>query len=72
MFPETCAIARACAGTHASKFTCAIHCMGKFIIFSLFILLLLYISHNKKFLIEGFFIEYYMQEMQNVINGKIL
>ena len=32
-------------------------------VFSLFVLLLLYISRKDKFFIKGFFIKYYMQEM---------
>ena len=43
MFPETQAIAHARAGTHKSKFMCAMYCTHKIIVFSLFVLLLLYI-----------------------------
>ena len=57
MFPETQAITRARAGTHASKFTCAIYRMHKILVFSLFVLLLLYISCKETFLIKRFFIE---------------
>ena len=35
MFPEMHEIAHACAGTHASKFTCVIYHMRKIIVFSL-------------------------------------
>ena len=42
------AIARACAGTHASKFTCAIYRMCEIIVFSL----------KETFFIEGFSIEH--------------
>ena len=38
------------AWTHASKFTCAIYCMCRIIVFSLFVLLLLYISHKEKYI----------------------
>ena len=48
LFPETRAIARARAGTHASKFTCAIYRTGEIIVF----------SRNEKFFIEGFSIEH--------------
>lgn len=34
LFPERCAIARACTGIHASNFMCAIYCMCKVIVFS--------------------------------------
>ena len=40
-------------------------------VFSLFALLLLYISSKEKFFIEEFSIEYYIQEIKNIINGKI-
>ena len=63
LFPETCVVARACARTHVSKFTCAIYHTHEIIIFSLFLLLLLYISHKEKFSIERFFIEDYIQEI---------
>ena len=43
LLPETCAIACACAGTHANKFTCAIYHMREVKVFSFFVLLLLYI-----------------------------
>ena len=58
------AITRARAGTHASRFTCAIYRTRKIIVFSLWFY---YISRKKKFFIEGFFIEYYTHEIQNVI-----
>ena len=61
LFPETCAIARARTGTRASKFTCTIYRMREIIVFSLFVLLLLYISLIEKFPIEGFFIEDYQE-----------
>ena len=48
LFPETRAIARARAGTHASKFTCAIYCTHEIIVFSC----------KEKFFIEGFSIEH--------------
>ena len=51
MFPKTQAIAHARAGTH------------KIIVFSLFVLLLLYISHKEEFFIEGSFTEDYRQEI---------
>ena len=50
------ATAHARADTHASKFTCAIYCTHEIIVFSLLVLLLLYISRKKLF-IKGFFIE---------------
>ena len=59
-------------GMHTSMFTCAIYCTCKIIAFSLFVLLLLYISQKDKFFIEGFLIENYIQEIENVINCKIL
>ena len=48
LFPEMCAIARACAGTHVSKFTCAIYRTRKIIVLPL----------REKFFIEGFSIEH--------------
>ena len=62
MFPETQAIAHARAGTHKSKFMCAMYCTHKIIVFSLFVLLL-YISHKEEFLIEGSFTEDYREEI---------
>ena len=53
-FPETHVIAGTRAGTHASKFTCAIYRTREIIVFSF---LLLYISCKEEFFIEGFFIE---------------
>ena len=49
-------------GKHASKFTCAIYSTRKIKVFPLFVLLLLYISREVKFFIEGFFIGDYIQE----------
>ena len=63
MVPETQAIAHARAGTHKSKFMCAMYCTHKIIVFSLFVLLLLYISHKEEFLIEGSFTEDYREEI---------
>ena len=63
LFPETSAIAHARASTHASKFTCTIYYARKILVFSFFVLLLLYISRKEKFFIEGFFIEDYIQEI---------
>ena len=60
LFTEVRAIAQARTGTHASSFTCAIYRTRRIIVFSLLVSLLLYIS-CKKFFIEGFFIEDYMQ-----------
>ena len=60
-FPEMCAIVRARAGTHVSKFACAIYCMHSIKVFSLFDLL--YTFHKEKCFIEGFFIEDYIQEI---------
>ena len=51
-----------CSTRHASKFTCAIYCTREIIVFSLLVLLLLYIS-RKKFFIKGFFIEEYVNEI---------
>ena len=48
LFPETRAIACALAGTHASKFTCAIYRMRELIVFSC----------KEKFFIEGFSMEH--------------
>ena len=48
LFTEMRAIKRARAGTHASKFTCAIYPMCKIIVF----------SRKEKFFIEGFSIEH--------------
>ena len=62
LFPEMRAIARACAGTHAGKFTCAIYRTCEVIVFSL-LLLLLYISRKENFLTEKFSIEYSIHEM---------
>ena len=44
LFPETRAIARARAGTHASKFTCAIYRTCEIIVF----------SRKEKFLLKDF------------------
>ena len=71
LFLEMHAIAHAHRRTHTSKFTCAIYCKRKIVVFSLLVLLLLYIS-CKKFFIERFFIEDYVKEIENVINYKIL
>ena len=62
LFHETRAIARIRADTHASKFMCAIYRTREIIIFSLLVLLLLYIS-REKFFIKGFFIEDYVNEI---------
>ena len=48
LFPETRAIAHVRAGTHASKFTCAIYRTREIIVF----------SRKEKFFIEGFSIEH--------------
>ena len=56
-------IAHARAGTHASKFTCAIYHNCKIIVFLLFVSLLLYTSCKEKFFIEEFVIEDYTQEI---------
>ena len=48
LFPEMRAIARAHAGTHANKFTCAIYRTREIIVF----------SRKEKFFIEGFSIEH--------------
>ena len=48
LFPEMRAIARARAGTHASKFTCAIYHMREIIV----------LSRKEKFFIEGLSIEH--------------
>ena len=48
------AIAHACVGTHATKFIGAIYSTHEIIVFSLFVLLLLYISHKEKFFIEHY------------------
>ena len=71
LFPEILAITHTHTVTHTSKFRCAIHCTCGIIMFPLFVLLI-YISCKKKFFMEGVFIEYYTQEMQNAINCKIL
>ena len=63
LFLEMRAIAHAHRGTHTSKFTCAIYCKRKIVVFSLLVLLLLYIS-CKKFFIERFFIEDYVRELK--------
>ena len=57
LFPEK----RARASTHASNFKGAIYRFFKIIVFSLFVLLLLYISHKEKFFIKRFSIEDYIQ-----------
>ena len=67
LFSEMHVITCAHAGTHASKFTHAINRMCKIIVFSLSVLLLLYISCKKKF-----FFEDYVQEIQKIVNCKIL
>ena len=51
-----------CAGTHATKFTCAIYRMREIIVFSLFVSLLLYLFPQGEIFHEGFFAEHYMQE----------
>ena len=48
LFPETRAIARARAGTYASKFTCAIYRTREILVF----------SRKEKMFIEGFSIEH--------------
>ena len=48
LFLETSAITHACAGTHASKFMCAIYHTHKIIVF----------SHKEKFFIDRFSIEH--------------
>ena len=50
LFPETHVIA--CANTHLSNFTCDVYCTCKIIVFSLFVLLLLYISCKTKYIIK--------------------
>ena len=40
--PEMHAIAFACTGTHTSKFTCALYCMRKIIVFSLCFVIIIY------------------------------
>ena len=50
---------------------CAIYCTCKILVFSSFVLLLLYISNKDKFFIKGFFIEDYAQEIEIVINCSI-
>ena len=50
------------AQTYANKFMCAIYWTREIIVFSLFVLLLLYISH-KKFFIERFLVEDYIKEI---------
>ena len=50
---------------------CAIYYMCEIIVFSLVVMLLLYIP-CKKFFIEGFFVEDYLKEIENVINCIIL
>ena len=42
LFPETRAIARARADTHASKFTCAIYCTHEIIVFSFVLVIIIY------------------------------
>ena len=58
LFPEMCAITRACAGTHPSKFTCAIYCTCKIIVYSLW----------RNFSLGII----YIHEISNIINYKIL
>ena len=48
LFPETHAIARTRAGTHASKFACVIYRTREIVV----------ISRKEKFFIEGFSIEH--------------
>ena len=50
LFPETHVIA--CANTHLSNFTCDVYCTCKIIVFSLFVLLLLYISCKERYIIK--------------------
>ena len=48
LFPETCAIAHACAGTHASKFMCVIYCMREHSIFTFcFVIIDIYFPEGK-------------------------
>ena len=62
LFPEMRAIACACTGTHARKFTCAISRMRKIAVFSLcFVIINMYSRRTEKLFIERFFIEDYMQ-----------
>ena len=56
LFPEVSAIVHACSGTHASKSTYAIYCTCKLIVFSLFVLLLLHISHMEKYVETSYFL----------------
>ena len=42
LFLKTCVVTHSCAGTHADKFTCAIHCMCKIIVFSLCFVIIIY------------------------------
>ena len=42
LFPEMCAITRACTGTHTSKFTCAIYRTHKIIVFSFRFAIIIY------------------------------
>ena len=51
LFHETHGIVCTCAGTCASKFTCAIYCMCEITVFSLFVLLL-YISCKEKYMLK--------------------
>ena len=70
LFPETHVIARACAGTHPSKFTFAIYCTCKIIVFSVCFVIIIYFLWGEIF--QRFFIEDYIQEIWNVINCKML
>ena len=54
LFPETRAIARARAGIHASRFTCAIYRTREIIVF----------SRKGKFFIEGFSVEHNYKILQ--------
>ena len=54
LFPGTCAIAHSRAGKNASKFTSAIYHTREIILFSLFFLLLLFISRKENFLSKNF------------------
>ena len=66
-----CSLRHMQSHVQANKFMCAIYCMHEMTVFSLFALLLLYISSKEKFFIEEFSIEYYIQEIKIIINGKI-
>ena len=61
LFPETRAIARTRAGTHASKFTYAIYRTREIIVF----------SRKEKLFIEGFAIEHIVKYFRKILRSLV-